>query len=135
MASTNKRAGRTPDADVEKFLASLEHPFKREVIALRQLILGVDANITEGIKWNAPSFRTSEWFATFQLRGKPGVRIVLHLGARKRTGPRPVIADPAGLLTWLGDDRAIVTFADAAEVAAQRAALTAIVRAWIAHVT
>jgi hypothetical protein len=131
VASSDPRT----DPAVAAFLRELDHPMAAEVAQLRADILAASPSIHEGIKWNAPSFRTGDWFATFQLRGKPGVRIVLHLGARKRTGPRPVIADPAGLLTWLGDDRAIVSFADAAEVAAQRAALTAIVRAWIAHVT
>jgi hypothetical protein len=97
-----KRGASAPE-DVETFLASLEHPFKQEIVALRQLILGADPGITEGIKWNAPSFRTSEYFATFQLRAKDGVQLILHLGAKKRdtaaTGIE--ISDPASLLEWL----------------------------------
>ena len=55
---------------VEALLASLEHPLKREILALRTLVLKVDSSIAEEIKWNAPSFRTTEHFATMHLRAK-----------------------------------------------------------------
>ena len=54
-----KRGASAPET-VEGFLASLDHPFKQEILAIRQVILGADPAIAEGIKWNAPSFRTSE---------------------------------------------------------------------------
>jgi hypothetical protein len=130
--STKRATGRTDAADVEAFLASLEHPFKREILALRQLILGVDQRITEGIKWNAPSFRTSEWFATFQLRAKDGVQIILHLGAKKRAEvERLQIADPASVLEWLGPDRASVKFRDLAHVDRTRSAFIEVIRQWV----
>lgn len=122
-----------PDS-VETFLASLDHPFKPEILALRQIILGADPSIEEGIKWNAPSFRTSEYFATFHLRAKPGVQIILHRGAKKREGPGVSIEDPESLLEWLGDDRASVKFRDMQDVEAKRSALAALVRQWVQHV-
>jgi hypothetical protein len=122
--------------DVESFLAALEHPRKPEILALRRMILDADPRIAEGVKWNAPSFRTSEWFATFHLRAKAGVQIILHFGARVRDKPnaRAAIADPDGLLEWLGPDRATVKFRDAADVEARRFAFTAVIRQWIEHV-
>lgn len=119
---------------VEAFLAALEHPLKREVVALRQILLGVDPAIAEEIKWNAPSFRTTQHFATMQLRRSDAVRLILHLGAARRELPRGAIADPHGLLEWLGPDRAIVGFRSAQELAANEAALVAIVRQWLPHV-
>lgn len=119
---------------VGAFLAALEHPPKREIVALRRILLGTDPAITEEIKWNAPSFRTSQHFATMQLRSKEAVRLILHLGAKKRELPRGAIADPHGLLEWLGPDRAIVGFRSAAELAAGEAALVAIVRQWLRQV-
>ena len=119
---------------VEAFLAALDHPLKREVVALRRILLGVDPAISEEIKWNAPSFRTTQHFATMQLRSKDAVRLILHLGAKKRALPREAIADPHGLLEWLGPDRAIASFRGAAELAAGEAALVAIVRQWLRHV-
>jgi hypothetical protein len=135
--STGKKATkpRAPALeDVEAFLASLEHPFKPEILALRQIILGVDSRIAEGIKWNAPSFRTSEYFATFQLRAKNGVQMILHLGAKKRDNGTVTIADPESLLEWLAKDRASVTFGNLKGLDAKRSAFAEVIRQWIKHV-
>jgi hypothetical protein len=122
--------------DVDAFLAALEHPHKAEILALRQTILAADPRIAEGIKWNAPSFRTSEWFATFHLRAKDGVQVILHFGAkvRDKSTARAAIADPESLLQWLADDRASVKFRDAGDVEARRSAFAAVIRQWIEHV-
>lgn len=127
---------RQPTQDVDAFVAALDHPHRAEILALRRIILDADPRIGEGIKWNAPSFRTSEWFATFHLRARAGVQVILHFGARvrDRSGARAAIADPQGMLAWLAPDRASVTFRDAAEVEARRSAFAAVVRQWIEHV-
>jgi hypothetical protein len=104
-ATNSKVPAPKPAASVDAFLASLEHPFKREILALRQIMLGIDPAITEEIKWNAPSFRTTEHFATMQLRAKVGVQLILHFGARKRDTTGITIDGPHGLLEWLGPDR------------------------------
>lgn len=130
-----KRSASAPE-NVESFLASLEHPFKAEIVALRQIILGADPGITEGIKWNAPSFRTSEYFATFQLRAKDGVQVILHLGAKKRDTAATgiAIADPESLLEWLAKDRASVKFRDLKDIDARRSAFAEVIRQWINQV-
>ena len=84
-------------SDVESFIASLEHPFKREILALRAVILAADDGIAESIKWNAPSFSTSEHFATFHLRARDGVQVVLHrreAAARCEGSARPSSTTP-----------------------------------------
>jgi hypothetical protein len=93
---------------VDRFMAALEHPHKPEIEALRQAICAVDPSIAEGVKWNAPSWRTTDYFATTHLRAKTGFGLILHLGAKARDMPdgRLAIADPGGLLKWLGKDRA-----------------------------
>ena len=122
--------------DVEKFLASLEHPAKREILALRKIIRGVDPAVREGIKWNAPSFYTTEHFATFQLRHKGGVQLVLHMGTRPRPDvqARTSIADPESLLEWRAADRATITFRDLAEIEERKAALVKVMRQWVRFV-
>ena len=121
--------------EVAALLAQLKHPCDSEIRAIRELILAVDSKINESVKWNAPSFFTSEHFATFHLRAKQGVQLVLHLGAKPRsaTGLRDAIPDPDGLLSWRGADRAIVSFSGADNVATKGTALQQIVRAWIAQ--
>ncbi|HET6763976.1 MAG TPA: DUF1801 domain-containing protein [Longimicrobiaceae bacterium] len=123
-------------AAVDAYLAALDHPLKAEIVALRAIILSADAAIGEGIKWNAPSFHTTEHFATFHLRGKAGVQVVLHLGAKARAdaGVRAGIVDGAELLQWRGPDRAIVTFWDMADVEARRDAFVRVLQQWITYV-
>jgi hypothetical protein len=119
---------------VDAFMAVLEHPHKAAVGAIRQAILGVDPSICEGIKWKAPAFRTTEYFATTHLRAKVGVGVVLHLGAKVRATPSVSIDDPGGLLEWLAKDRAMASFAGVDDVRTKEVALQRIVRQWITHV-
>ena len=71
-STSRKKPPGLPADDVDAYLAQLEHPFRDGFVALRRAILAADAGIAEGIKWNVPSFRTSEWFATMHLRAKAG---------------------------------------------------------------
>lgn len=121
--------------DVDAFLASLDHPFKDGILAVRKIVLNADPSIHEGIKWNSLSFQTSEYFATMHLRAEDGVQIILHRGAKRRDGPaRLAIPDPKGLLEWLAPDRASVKFRDVKEITAKRAAFADVIRHWIEHV-
>lgn len=132
--STKLRAS-APES-VESFLATLDHPAKQEIFALRKILLAADPAITEGIKWNAPSFRTTEDFATMNLRVKVGVGVILHFGAKKNAISTTGVAipDPESLLEWLAKDRALVTFRDLKDVEAKRPAFVEIIREWIKHV-
>jgi len=121
-------------AAVDAFMAALEHAHKPAIEALRQAMLAADASIGEGIKWNAPSFRTREWFATTHLRAKLGLGLILHRGAKLRSSPGPQLEDPTGRLRWLGQDRAQLLYADAADLRAGTPALQALVRDWIKSV-
>ena len=122
--------------DVDAFLATLDHPHLDAIEALRRIILSVDPRIGESVKWNAPSFHTVEHFATFHLRAKSGVQLVLHLGAKARPDAtvRTTVADPQQLLHWKSADRATITIRDVADLAAKQDALTRIVRQWIDEV-
>jgi len=138
--SASKHTSHTTSADtgkaVDAFMSTLDHAFKAEIESLRRTILGVDQRIAEGIKWNAPSFRTTEYFATTNLREKNGIGLILHLGARVRDGALETteIEDPRKLLKWLAKDRAMIVFKDAQDLSARKAAFEAIIRSWIAHV-
>lgn len=125
--------GKATTTDVDAFIDALDHPLAPLIRALRALLLAVDPSITEAVKWNAPSFRTTEHFATMQLRRPDVVRLVLHLGTKKRSLPAGAIADPEGLLAWLGPDRALLEFHDAGELEARRAAVAALARQWMAQ--
>lgn len=117
---------------VDAFMAKLEHPHKDATTELRRIMCAADPAIAEGVKWNAPSYRTTEYFATTHLRARDGIGIVLHLGAKVRDTPSFQLADPQGLLKWLAKDRALMNFAGLEDVKAHEAAIQAIVRQWIA---
>jgi hypothetical protein len=129
------RPGGKPDADVDTFLAQLPPPTRALASALRRAVLGSDAAITVGMKWNVPSFCTVDYFATTHLRVKQGIGLILHFGAKKNaistTGVE--IPDPGGLLDWLAKDRAMVLFRDEPDLAQKTPALQALLREWIRH--
>lgn len=128
--SLHKKASDTTAA-VDRFMANTTHPQKSAIQALRTLILDVHPDIREGIKWNAPSYRLGEYFATTNLRDKAGIGLILHLGAKVKS-QAVTIADPGQLLTWLGSDRAALSFRDGADVDDHAVALRAILAQWTA---
>ena len=67
---------------------------------------------------------------------RKAIQLVLHLGAKPQPGTRvrDRLADPEGLLTWKGADRATVTFREPAEVKARSKALTSVLRQWLPFV-
>lgn len=123
------------DPAVDAFMAALDHPLKAEIEAVRALILGLDPAVGEGIKWKAPTFRTTTDFATVNLRSTGSVQVILHLGAKvRRDLIKPVIDDPAGLLKWLGEDRCMAALGAGGTFEANRPAFEAVLKQWIAVV-
>ncbi len=126
-----------PDTDtsaaVDAFLGKLEHPLKTEIGELRRIILKADKRIGEGVKWNAPSFRLDEYFATLNLRSTGSLQVIFHLGAKVKDNStrRTKIDDPEGLLKWLAKERCLADFGRLKDIRARRAEITAIVRQWI----
>lgn len=134
-APAKKAMPKQTDVAVAEYLRDLKHPLKKEYAAVRKMILGASPAISEGVKWNAPSFRTREWFVTINPRNKESVQLVFHLGAKVRPLSKGFkIDDPAGLLKWVAKDRAMATLGAGAEIAANRKPFEAIVKAWIKYV-
>jgi hypothetical protein len=99
---------------------------------IRQTILEADQRITEGIKWNAPSFYCYGWFATFHLRAKSGIQVVLHHGAKVRgdTTLSSIMGDASHLLTWPSKDRAVISFVSIEDFESKREAFRTIIKQW-----
>ncbi|MBK9177827.1 MAG: DUF1801 domain-containing protein [Flavobacteriales bacterium] len=121
------------NAEVTALLDANKHPLRKELDALRTIILSVDASIEEGVKWNTASYRITDWFAT--LNGPKHVKepmMILHAGARaKGIVLKHRIPDPKGMLKWLGNDRAQIVFKDGKDISAKKAALIAVLKHWI----
>jgi hypothetical protein len=136
MKRSAQRRNDYDDTDsVNVYMKSLEHPLKPVVEAIRRTILAADQRITEGIKWNAPSFYCYGWFLTFHLRAKNGVQVVLHHGAKVRgdTTLSSMIDDAAHLLTWPSKDRAITTFTSLEDFQNRCEAFEKIIKQWAAY--
>jgi predicted transport protein len=122
-------------SSADSLIATLDHPLAAEIATLRKAILAVDRSITDGVKWNSLSFRTTEWFATVNPRSRDSVQLILHLGAKAgKAADSAAIPDPKGLLTWKGQDRAIATLGSGAKLKANLPALRAILKAWLPYV-
>lgn len=116
------------------FMDQLDHPLKDVAAELRDIVRHAHPELTEGVKWNAPSYSIGgDDRITFNLSANDKVRIIFHRGAKMkdaRTG-HGIIDDPAGLLEWASDDRAIATFRTQEEAASAKRALVAVIKEWI----
>jgi len=128
-AATHSKPSDT-SAAVDRFMAECNHPLKSAIQMLRELILDVHPGVREGIKWNAPSYRLDEYFATTSLRDKAGIGLILHLGAKVKNLD-VTVDDPERLLTWLGRDRASLSFRDVEDLRVRIPAVRQIIAAWI----
>jgi uncharacterized protein YdhG (YjbR/CyaY superfamily) len=64
---------------VNQFIEETQHPLKADIATVRAIILEADDQITEHIKWNAPSFcDDGEDRITFNLHAKDRIRLVFH---------------------------------------------------------
>lgn len=64
---------------VDEFMEKLDPPLKEEVQTIRDIIKNVNKDITEEIKWKAPSFSyNGEYLVTFNLWEKEHIHLVFH---------------------------------------------------------
>lgn len=66
-------------SQVDDYMQKLDHPLKAEVEVVRKAIKAAHPDITEQIKWNAPSFSyKGEYMVTFNLRATDRIHLVFH---------------------------------------------------------
>ena len=119
---------------VEEYLQNLEHPLKREIEEVRSIVLGIDRDLSEHVKWNAPSFCFhNDDRITFNLHGNDFFRLVLHRGAKVKESInlKPYFEDMQGLMEWATNDRAIIKFTDIKDVEAKRELLKEVISRWV----
>ena len=106
---------------VNEFMERLDHPFKAEVQLVREIIKNVNRDITEQIKWKAPSFSYhGEYLVTFNLWEKQKIHLVFH---------NPFISKVKGkLLEGDYDHRRMAYFADKNDVLAKQAEIEKIIK-------
>ena len=126
------------EADVATFMRDLDHPLKEDIEFVRRVILGLKVDgpdqIHEAIKWNAPSFRTTEsdYFATIFLRDHDAVRLILHTGAKGKAGGKAIaLSESSDIVKWLAKDRCMVCLGAGKDLRKKRAKLESLVSEWL----
>ena len=115
---------------VDDYLAQLDHPHKAAVQRLRRAILALDPSIGEEVKWNAPSFRREDHFATFRLHPGATFQLILHAGAKAKSNARKfTLEGPPAMLKWAATDRCVVQLAADTD----DAVVVDLVRQWLAQ--
>ena len=117
---------------VDRFMETLEHPRKREIEEIRQLLLSLDGGITEQVKWNAPSFCVAgDDRITLRLQPKNILQVIFHRGAKAKSTEGFDFKDEAGLARWITPDRGMVEFKDQADLDARKGAFRHMAQAWV----
>jgi uncharacterized protein YdhG (YjbR/CyaY superfamily) len=119
MKKTNPTVANTEQVD--EFMKKLDHPFKAEVQMMREIIMSVNEDITEQIKWNAPSFRyKGESLVTFNLWEKQKIHLVFHNPKISRV--------KSELLEGDYDHRRMAYFADKKDIEEKKVALEKVLK-------
>jgi hypothetical protein len=121
---------------VDQFIQTLDHPLKEEIEKVRAIILSANQQITEHIKWNAPSFcYQGEDRVTMKLQPQDSIQLIFHRGTKVKDSKDFVFNDSTGLLKWVAADRAIVTLREMKDVEAKKAELAKVVSEWVESTT
>jgi hypothetical protein len=109
-------------SEVDTWFESYDNPMKPVVLAVRAIILQADPRMQECIKWKAPTFTFNGNLASFNPRSKKHASLMFHNGAE--------IPGEFEHLEGDGAKARSMKFTDLDDVAAKRAALETVVRAW-----
>lgn len=109
--------------EVDAWFEGYDNPQAPLVQRVRTLILQASPEVTEAIKWQAPTFIYRGNIASFYPKSKKHVSLMFHQGAS--------LPDPAGLLEGSGDTSRVAKFLDADDLTAKADALQDLIRAWV----
>jgi uncharacterized protein YdhG (YjbR/CyaY superfamily) len=118
----------------EAFLAEFGDQRKPLLVAMLAAINEACPELTETIKWNAPTFcHNGRDRMTVMLHKQGSVGLILHTGARPKEDKKAphLYRDDTGLLAWNSNVRAIITFHDLADFSAQRTVFQQAVQRWL----
>lgn len=110
---------------VDGYMRDVDHPFKAEMQAVRQIIVGASPKISERIKWNAPSFYYKEDLGAFNPRATEYAHLILLFPGGGG------MQDDAGLLEGNHKDRREAKFHSISDVNAKKPALEKLIKRWV----
>lgn len=109
--------------EVDTYLEKKAHPLTAEINTVREIILSVNDEITETIKWSSPTFIYKGNMASFFMNAKKHVSLMFHKGA--------IIIDKNGLLEGDGKEGRVAKFDNMEDIEAKKSHLEAVVREWM----
>ena len=112
---------------VDEYMHKLENPHKDLWEAIRDIILNVDPEMEEDIKWGAPTFIYNGNMATFNPRAKKFVNLTFHTGAE--------ITDPESVLEGDAKEARVFRVTNSEELNKKKAGLELVVKNWIDLIT
>jgi hypothetical protein len=125
------KASATAAAEVSAFIATLEAKWRAPFAALRAGLLAY-SEVTEHIKWKAPSFcHAGDDRVTVRVQPKGGLQLIFHRGVAVKDTRGFAFADPSGLMVWAAPDRGVVTFRSPEDLHEQTPAVVTLARAWM----
>ncbi len=129
----------TDTEQVTLFIQESGHPLADVMQALREIILGVDPEIAEHIKWNAPAFYYNGQMADFDAKEYKRDLAVYHVRKNDQillvlpTGA--IIEDTSGILEGnYADGRRMVTLKHMDELNAKKDGLQAAIKDWLGKI-
>jgi len=130
---TQKTTKPSEPAKVDAYMKALKHPLAEVLAALRKIILKIDPEIGEEIKWNAPTFfygglmkpsdpkKYKRYLAISNLFQQDCIRLVFWNGAKADDGSGFLEGDYA-------DGRRLALFHNLKEVKAKQKALQKVIK-------
>ena len=118
---------------VDDFLKELSHKRKSDIEALRHLILACSPEISEHVKWNAPSFCVNgDDRLTMRLHPGDRLQLILHRGTKPEDKATFQFEDRSGLIEWATPDRGVLTIPEGDFMSIRKVEIADVVKNWIA---
>ena len=114
----------TRNPAVDAWFETYDNPQSDLVQQVRTAILDASPDVTEAIKWQAPTFAYRGNIASFYPKSRSHVSLMFHQGAS--------LPDPTGMLEGTGEVSRVAKFLGHDDLAAKRDALQDLIRAWVA---
>ena len=123
--------------EVTAFLDSIELSLRDEIESLRTIIMSVDFDLAEGIKWNGPNYSINgKDRITIRINSPKQLQIIFHRGAKVlEQAEERLLSEKYDILQWKENDRAIASFKSLNEIQENSSMLKEVVTKWIEATT
>ena len=120
---------------ISEFIESLDDEIQPQVEQLRLLIESLNFELTEHIKWNAPSYVLDGVDRiTFNVMNKDNrVKLVIHMGVVRKEDKKaqPILQDDGGIVQWSSDIRGYITFMNLEDITSKGPVLKNVLSEWL----